>query len=104
MLSTLVFASVHADLRGGQGLIRLVAASCLGLACGSARQATGSLAACIVLHVVFNFLTLTSARRWVVFEAFPKFFMVPTLLSLIGAVGVLMALVVWWLGRRRALR
>jgi membrane protease YdiL (CAAX protease family) len=102
VLSSLVFALMHADLRGGQGIIRIVAASCLALACGSARQATGSLAAPIALHVIFNFLTLASARRWVVFEAFPKFFMVPTLVSMLAGLGALLAVVVAMLGRRRA--
>jgi hypothetical protein len=93
---------MHADLRGGQGIIRIVAASCLALACGSARQLSGGLAAPIALHVIFNSLTLASARRWVVFEAFPKFFMVPTLVSLIAAVGLVVALVGWLVGRRKA--
>lgn len=104
VLSSLVFGLMHADLRGGQGIIRVVAASCLALACGSARQVTGGLAAPIALHVIFNFLTLASARRWVVFESFPKFFMVPTLVSSIAGVGVLLALVVGLSGRRRESR
>ena len=101
VLSSLVFALIHADLRGGQGIIRIVAASCLALACGSARQVTGSLAAPVVLHVSFNLLTLATARRWVVLETFPKFLMVPTLVSLIAGVGVMVTLVVWWISRRR---
>ena len=94
VLSSLVFALMHADLRGGQGIIRVVAASCLALACGSARQVTLGLAAPITLHMIFNFLTLASARRWVVSEALGKFFMVPTAVSLLAAGGLVVALVV----------
>ena len=102
LLSGVVFALLHADMPGGQGIIRLVAASCLAFACGSARQATGGLAAPIALHVIFNFLSLATARRWIVFAALPKWFMVPTLASLIAAVGLVLTLAIWLATRRPA--
>jgi hypothetical protein len=95
LLSAAVFAAFHADMPGGMGIVRVVSAAGLGLACGVARQATGSTLAAIALHCVFNVLSLATARRWVVTATFPTRLMVPTLLSLLAVVClVLLALIV----------
>jgi hypothetical protein len=58
--------------------------------------------AAIVLHCVFNVLSLATARRWVVTSTFPTRLMVPSLLSLLAVVSlVLLALIVVF-SRRRA--
>ncbi len=101
LLTTLVFAAMHADLRGSQGIVRIASAAGLGLACGVARQSTRTLAAPIVLHVLLNALTLASARRWVITVAFPKYYTVPTLLSLVGGLGLALAIGVAFARRMR---
>jgi membrane protease YdiL (CAAX protease family) len=102
LLSAAVFAAFHADMPGGMGIVRVVSAAGLGLACGVARQATGSTVAAIALHCVFNVLSLATARRWVVTSTFPTRLMVPTLLSLLAVLSlVLLALIVVF-SRRRA--
>ena len=44
-----------------------------------------------MLHVLLNALALASARRWVVSETFPKHYTVPTLVTLMAAVGLVCA-------------
>ncbi len=93
LLVAALFAFSHADTPGGMGIVRVVSAAGLGIACGSVRQATGSTVAACLLHAVFNALSLATARRWVVTSLFPTRLMVPTLLSLL-AVGCLVALAI----------
>jgi membrane protease YdiL (CAAX protease family) len=82
-----------------------VASSCvLGLCCGLARQLSGSLAAPILLHVLYNAMGLGNARGWFVTERFPKEGGVPTLLAAAGAACLLAMLPLWLLRRRRAAR
>jgi membrane protease YdiL (CAAX protease family) len=104
LVTTAVFAAMHGDLRGSQGIVRLASAAGIGLVCGIARQSTGTLAAPIALHVSLNVLSLASARRWVVTAAFPKYYTVPTLLSVIGGIGLLLAVGLVLVRRRRHAR
>jgi membrane protease YdiL (CAAX protease family) len=101
LLTTLVFATLHADLRGSQGIVRVASAAGLALLCGVARQSTGALAAPIVLHASINALSLASARRWVVSDAFPKYYTVPTLVSLVGGIGLVLAVGVMMVRSRK---
>jgi membrane protease YdiL (CAAX protease family) len=101
LLTTAVFAAMHADLRGSQGIVRIASSAGLGLVCGIARQSTGTLAAPIALHVLLNVLSLASARRWVVTATFPKYYTVPSLLSLVGGIGLLLAVGVALVGQKR---
>jgi len=93
LLSGVAFGLLHWDMPGGQGIIRATATTCLGLACGVARQASGSLVIPILVHAGFNLLGLAAARRWLVSDTFPTHYMVPTLGTLLGAVGALVAIV-----------
>jgi membrane protease YdiL (CAAX protease family) len=102
VLSAGVFAAFHADMPGGMGIVRVVSAAGLGLACGVARQATGSTLAAIVLHCVFNLLSLATARRWVVTATFPTVRMVPTMLSLLAVSSLVLLFVIVLVTRRRA--
>jgi len=84
----LCFGFLHWDMPGGLGIVRFVSALGLGVACGVARQATGSVAAPIALHALFNALSLATVRRWVVTEAFPMSNGAPTLVSIVGVLGL----------------
>lgn len=102
LFTATVFAALHADLSGSQGIVRITSAAGLAFACGIARQRTGALVAPIVLHVVINTLGLASARRWVVTEMFPKYYTVPTLVTLAAAIGLVVAIGILLGGRRRS--
>jgi len=101
LVSALVFAWLHADMPGGMGIVRVTSALGLGLAAGIARHAGRSVFPALVLHVLFNLASIATARRWVVSGAFPTKLMVPTLLTLLAALCLLVLGALFWLGRRR---
>ncbi len=92
LLTGVAFGLLHWDMPGGQGIIRVTATTCLGLACGVARQASGTVLVPIVVHAGFNALGVAGARRWLVTETFPTHSMVPTLSTLIGVLGGVVAI------------
>jgi len=87
------FGLLHRDMPGGMGIVRFVSALGLGLACGVARQGSGSVVPAMIVHVVFNTLSLAAARRLIVFAAFPVKSAVPTALLPIAALGIFAVLV-----------
>lgn len=79
-----LFGGLHAaDARGGTGIVRVVSALVLGLACGLARQASGVLAA-IALHACFNLLGVLQLRGLAHGATFPKHYGVATFYSLLA--------------------
>jgi hypothetical protein len=74
----------------------------LGLACGFARQATRTVTASILLHALFNLISIASVRRWIVTESFPTKYSTPTLVSVLGVLGLLAAVGWHWARRQRA--
>ena len=62
-----------------------------GLVCGTARQLSGSVAAPLGLHVVYNLLAIAQSRGWLVSEAFPKRYGIPMLAVWIAGVCVVAA-------------
>jgi membrane protease YdiL (CAAX protease family) len=81
-----LFGVMHQDMPGGLGIVRFVSALVLGFACCLARQHGKSLLPAIVLHVVWNTLSVAAVRRWIVTETFPTKYGAPTLVALIAAV------------------
>lgn len=100
--SAAVFGAMHLGVPGGAGIVRVVSATCLGLACGAARHATGSVVAALALHVVYNLLSIAQTRRWLVTESLPSKYGMPTALALGAAVLGIAALAVWIAGRTPA--
>lgn len=98
--SSLCFGLMHADTAGGMGIVRVVSASTLGLACGLARTASGTLLAPFVLHASYNLLSLASLRGWLVFEGFPTKYTIPTSLGPLSVLGVAGALGLYLASRR----
>jgi membrane protease YdiL (CAAX protease family) len=94
LVTATLFAALHADLKGSQGIVRVTSAAGLALVCGVARQRTGSVAGAVFIHMWLNAFGLASARRWLVTESFPKYYTVPTLISLFGGLGLVAALVI----------
>lgn len=88
LIVAVAFGVLHRDMPGGMGIVRFVSALGLGLACGIARQQTGSVMTPILVHVLFNTLSITAARRLIVSDVFPVKSAVPTLAMLFAAVGL----------------
>jgi membrane protease YdiL (CAAX protease family) len=84
LLIAIFFGVLHHDMPGGLGIVRFVSALGLGLACGIARALAGSVLAPLLLHVLFNSLSLATVRRWVVTESFPMKYGAPTLVGFFG--------------------
>ena len=79
-----LFGAMHQDMPGGLGIVRFVSALILGLACGLARQHGGSVLPAVVLHVLWNTLSVAAVRRWIVTETFPTKYGAPTLVALVA--------------------
>jgi membrane protease YdiL (CAAX protease family) len=84
-LSALLFGWMHADMPGGIGIVRIVSTTCLGIACGAARHWTGSVVAAILMHFIFNALSIGQTRRWWSVGSLSNYFGVSILLSAIAA-------------------
>jgi membrane protease YdiL (CAAX protease family) len=107
--AAVVFALLHWDLAGGVGIVRVISALCLGIACGAARYATGSVAAPVALHLVHNALAVGQARRWFAGDGPPPFESLPLPGPLFGLAALGLAAFVALTGasaiaRRRAAR
>lgn len=90
VLSAIVFSAMHFGIPGGVGVLRIVSTLLLGLACGFARQLSGTVVAAIVIHLINNFLAVPVVRQAIVSETFPVLEGIPTLLvpvALLGLVG-----------------
>lgn len=88
-----LFGLLHRDMPGGLGIVRFVAATGLGLACGLVRQASGTVLAPVLLHVAFNALSIATVRRWVVTDYLPMKWGAPTAtwgLAVLGIAGILL--------------
>jgi membrane protease YdiL (CAAX protease family) len=64
IVAAAVFAFLHGGMQGGVGIVRVVSALCLGLACGAGRQASGSLFVPVLLHFGNNTLAIGHGRGW----------------------------------------
>lgn len=64
VLSAAAFGYAHHDLPGGVGIVRVVSTTCLGLAAGSVRLASGSIFAAMLLHALYNTASIALARGW----------------------------------------
>jgi len=102
LLVAVAFGVLHRDMPGGMGIVRFVSALGLGVACGVARKLTGSVAPPMLLHVLFNSLSITAARRLIVSDVFPVKSAIPTLAMLFAAIGVVAVISERAVGRRRA--
>jgi membrane protease YdiL (CAAX protease family) len=103
LASAAVFGAMHLGMPGAVGIVRVVSTSCLGLALGLARQWGGALAVPILLHLVYNTISLGTTRGWFVGSSLRTYYGVPTLVSLAAGVA-LVALVGVALVRRLARR
>jgi membrane protease YdiL (CAAX protease family) len=92
VLAAAAFGAMHADMKGSVGIVRVVSATCLGLACGSARLVTGTVFVPMTLHFVYNSVSLALSRGFFRGDSEPLVSVVPNRLLALGAVGVLLAI------------
>lgn len=103
LVSGAVFGALHADTSGGLGIVRVVSATTLGMACGLARMTSGGLATSIALHVGYNFIALGTMRGWLVTMDYPTKYGIPTILGPMSIVLLVVVLVhAFVLGRARS--
>jgi membrane protease YdiL (CAAX protease family) len=101
--SAIVFSAMHLGIPGGVGVLRVVSTLLLGLACGLARQFSGTVVAAIAIHLVNNFLAVPLVRQAIVSETFPVLEGIPTVLIPVALVGVAGA-VIWKFVEKRSER
>jgi len=101
VVSTMVFAAMHADMRGSVGVVRVVATACLGLACGVARLLSGSVLAGVALHLVYNTVSIGLGRSWFGPRADTLVPAVPDPLLALAVIGVVAAGIALAIRRRR---
>jgi membrane protease YdiL (CAAX protease family) len=89
-----VFGAMHADMQGSVGIVRVVATTCLGLASGTTRLLTGSIAASMLLHFTYNALSIGVGRKWFEDGSEPLVGVLPNRLLVVAAVGIVGAVVV----------
>jgi membrane protease YdiL (CAAX protease family) len=102
VLAAAAFGAMHADMKGSVGIVRVASATCLGLACGSARLVTGTVFVPMILHFVYNSVSLALSRGLFRGDSEPLVSVVPNRLLVLGAVGAFLA--IGTIVARRALR
>ncbi len=89
LLCAALFGWMHKDLPGGVGIVRVVSTTCLGLASGVVRQATGGVIACVLLHATYNTLVIGAGRKWFSSAEKPILDGVPNTMIFLAIVGLL---------------
>jgi membrane protease YdiL (CAAX protease family) len=90
-LAAAAFGAMHADMKGSVGIVRVASATCLGLACGSARLVAGTVFVPMMLHFIYNSVSLGLSRGLFRGDSEPLLSVVPNLLLALAAVGVVLA-------------
>ncbi|MCS6898873.1 MAG: CPBP family intramembrane glutamic endopeptidase [Myxococcales bacterium] len=86
-----IFGLMHGDMPGGVGIVRVVSTTCLGFAAGAARTLSGSVAAAVLLHLLYNTLSLGVGRGWFAGLG-PSLYGVPAPLLVSALLGTLLLL------------
>jgi membrane protease YdiL (CAAX protease family) len=94
VLTAAAFGAMHADMKGSVGIVRVASATCLGLACGSARLVAGTVFVPMILHFGYNSVSLGLGRGVFRGDADPLISVVPNRLLALAAVGMFLAIVV----------
>jgi membrane protease YdiL (CAAX protease family) len=102
LVSAAVFGAMHADMRGSVGIVRVVATTLLGLACGGARWASGSVVAAMLLHFTYNTISIGVGRGWFAGGGEPVLAVVPNPLLILAVCGALLAAALVAMGARKA--
>jgi membrane protease YdiL (CAAX protease family) len=88
------FGAMHADMKGSVGIVRVVSATCLGLACGTARLLSGTVIAAMLLHFIYNTISLGVGRGWFHGSSDAILSVVPNPLLALACAGFVVALAI----------
>ena len=94
VLTAAAFGAMHADMKGSVGIVRVASATCLGLACGSARLLAKSVFVPMMLHFGYNSVSLGLGRGFFRGDSDPLLSVVPNRLLALAAMGVFVAVAV----------
>jgi len=92
VLAAAAFGAMHADMKGSVGIVRVATATCLGLACGSARFLAKSVFVPMMLHFGYNSVSLGLGRGFFRGDSDPLLSVVPNRLLALAAMGVFLAI------------
>lgn len=104
VVAAAIFGAMHADMKGSVGIVRIVATTCLGLASGGVRLLTGSIVASMLLHFAYNTLSIGVGRKWFDDGSEPLVGVLPNRLLVLAALGLVAAVALLSLSRRRTPR
>ncbi|HEX9297675.1 MAG TPA: CPBP family intramembrane glutamic endopeptidase [Polyangiaceae bacterium] len=91
VVAAAAFGTMHADMKGSVGIVRVVSATCLGVACGTARFLSGTVLLSMLLHFVYNTISLGVGRGWFNGLSEPILLVVPNPLLVAAIAGVMLA-------------
>jgi membrane protease YdiL (CAAX protease family) len=94
VLTAAAFGAMHADMKGSVGIVRVASATCLGLACGSARLVTSTVFVPMMLHFGYNSVSLGLGRGLFRGDSDPLLSVVPNRLLALAALGVFLAIAI----------
>lgn len=94
VLTAAAFGAMHADMKGSVGIVRVASATCLGLACGSARFVAGTVFVPMMLHFVYNSVSLGLGRGLFHGDSDPLLSVVPNRLLALAALGIFLAVAI----------
>ena len=81
-------------MKGSVGIVRVASATCLGLACGTARLVAGTIFVPMILHFGYNGVSLGLGRALFRGDSDPLLSVVPNRLLALAALGAFLALAV----------
>jgi len=94
VLTAAAFGAMHADMKGSVAIVRVASATCLGLACGSARFVTGTVFVPMMLHFGYNSVSLGLGRGLFRGDSDPLLSVVPNRLLALAALGVFLTVAI----------
>ena len=94
VLTAAAFGAMHADMKGSVGIVRVASATCLGLACGSARLLANTVFVPMMLHFGYNGVSLGLGRDIFRGDSDPLLSVVPNLLLGLAATGVFLVIAI----------
>jgi len=103
VVTAAIFGAMHADMKGSVGIVRVVSASCLGLACGTARSLSRTVFVSMAIHFTHNAISLGLGRGIFNGDSEPLLSVVPNRLLAIAIGGAAGAIAVG-IARRRVAR
>jgi membrane protease YdiL (CAAX protease family) len=104
VVAGVAFGAMHADMKGSVGIVRVASTTCLGLACGTARLVAGSVLAPMIVHFLYNSISLALGRGVFRGDSEPLVSVVPNRLLALAALSAVLAVAIVVTRRARVTR